>query len=458
MKKKSLLDYKNYFFIGVAGSGMSAIAQYLANYGKNVSGSDRVFESIENEYIKQKLEAEGIKCFKQDGSGLDSKTEVVIVSSAIEDKVPEFRKAKDLGAIIAHRAKMLQAITESKKTIAVAGTSGKSTTVAMIFDVLQKTGFSPSLITGAGLVELQKKGKIGNAFAGKGDWLVIEADESDGSLVNYKPEIGLILNIDKDHKELSELFEIFEIFSQNTKNQLIVNTKQEHTLKYNPEGEFNFGTNLKAKFEGKNFEQKGFKISFDVENVKFEIPTIGQHNMENALATIAVARFLNIDLQDISNALKNYQGIDRRMQKVKKTETLIIIDDYAHNPAKISAAIQACQNVGKRVLAWFQPHGFAPTKFLKNEFITEISNTLRNEDKIYLSEIYYAGGTVKKDISANDIVEGILDRNKNAVFVADRNIFAKTVKSELQEFDVLLLMGARDPSLSNFAKELAQNL
>ena len=213
----NILHKTNFFFIGVGGAGMSAIAQYLAGNGKTVKGSDRLFTQPENDYIKAQLEREHIQCYLQDGSGIDEHTEAVIISTAIEDTNPEIIKANALNIPIVVRAELLAEICASKRTIAIAGTSGKSTTTAMLFHLLYENNISPSLITGAGLVSLQQEGKIGNAYCGQSDWLLIEADESDGTLVNYKPEIGLLLSIDKDHKELDELAVIFQTFQTNTR-------------------------------------------------------------------------------------------------------------------------------------------------------------------------------------------------------------------------------------------------
>src|SRR6187455_2306107 len=217
----SLSDFKNPFFIGVAGTGMSALAQYLQGIGKNVSGSDRYFKEGEFNETQEKLEAEGIKCFLQDGSGINDKTDLVVVSTAIEDTVYEVQKAKQLNIPIIKRSELLALIAESKKTIAVGGTSGKSTTTAMLFAILEHAGMQPSIISGAGLTSIIKEGKIGNAKVGTGDWLVIEADESDGSIVYYKPEIGLLLNVDKDHKEIDFLMDVFKTFKENSKRFVV---------------------------------------------------------------------------------------------------------------------------------------------------------------------------------------------------------------------------------------------
>ncbi|MBS1763000.1 MAG: UDP-N-acetylmuramate--alanine ligase, partial [Bacteroidetes bacterium] len=232
----------NIFFIGVAGAGMSAIAQYLAEQGKNISGSDRYFTSEYNE-TRESLEKAGIKCFPQDGSGISENLDAVIVSTAIEDSVPEVQKAKLLNIPIYKRSELLAKIVEGRKTIAISGTSGKSTTAGMLFTILEYAGLNPGIITGAGLTQLIKKGKIGNAVFGDPDsWLIIEADESDGSIVQYKPSIGVILNIDKDHKEIDELMELFKTFKNNVKDFLIVNRSSLNSAKLSAKAENDFAS------------------------------------------------------------------------------------------------------------------------------------------------------------------------------------------------------------------------
>lgn len=451
MNKIDIEEFSSYFFIGVAGAGMSAIAQYMAGIGKNVSGSDRYFADGKNTDIREKLEAENIKTFPQDGSGLNNSVDAVVVSTAVEESNVEYSLAVKRGITIIHRADMLAAITETKSTIAISGTSGKSTTVAMLYHIMDYAGYQPSLISGAGLTSLIKQGKIGNAVAGKGEYLVIEADESDGTLTKYHPDTGVILNIDKDHKELSELNKIFEKFKSNIKDILIVNQSQHRAKEYSVNKQLDFGYETECGINASNFKQIGYHLNFKIDEVEYEIPVIGAHNMENALAAIAVAREKGISLENCSNALKTYEGIYRRMQIIGEKSSVTVIDDYAHNPVKIAAAIRACQPLTKRVIAWFQPHGFGPTRFLKNEFINEISSVLRNDDQIWMSEIYYAGGTVTKDISANDLISGIKHKGKHAFFVENRENFPIEIKKILKKGDIILLMGARDPSLEHFA-------
>lgn len=456
---KSINDFKNVFFIGVAGAGMSAIAQYLAGMGKNVSGSDRYFKEGEYNETKDKLEAEGIKCFLQNGNGITTETELVVVSTAIEDTVFEVQKAKQLNIPIIKRSELLALIAKSKKTIAVGGTSGKSTTSAMLFEILEHAGLQPGIISGAGLTKIIKENKIGNAKVGEGEWLVIEADESDGSIVQYEPEIGLLLNIDKDHQEIDELMNIFGIFKNNSK-KFIVNQSSElaKQLSQNVKHDFASDVNREAGYVAKDFKQEGFNIKYSILNIPFSINTIGKHNMENALAAVAVANQIGVDLETCSKALKEYEGIYRRNQVLGKKNGVWVIDDYAHNPVKCAAAIAACQPVAGKVVAWFQPHGYGPTRFLRADFVKEIANVLRPRDEIWMSEIFYAGGTAVKDISAADLINDIKMLGKNAFFIEDRNKFVQTVRPHLSDNSVLLLMGARDPGLEAFSRSVFDSL
>jgi UDP-N-acetylmuramate--alanine ligase len=457
---KSINDFTNVFFIGIAGTGMSAIAQYLKGIDKEVSGSDRYFHPGEPNETKEKLEADGIRCFLQNGEGITNETDLVVVSTAVEDTVEEVIKAKQLNIPIIKRAELLAIIARSKQTIAVGGTSGKSTTSAMLFDILQHAGMQPSIISGAGLTSIIKENKIGNAKVASGDWLVIEADESDGSIINYTPEIGLLINIDKDHKEIDTLIEIFEQFKKNTSDFFVVN--QSHALakklSVNPAHNFSVDTGDDAAYHATDFKQDGFNVSFKINNVPFSINSVGKHNMENALAAATVAHLIGVPLATAAEALKSYEGIYRRHQIIGQKNNVWLIDDYAHNPVKCAASIEACQPIAKKVIAWFQPHGYGPTKFLRKDFVEEISKVLRPQDEIWMSEIFYAGGTTVKDISSNDLINDLKTKGVNAFFVENRNELLANMRPHFTDDCVLLLMGARDPGLEQFAKTVWEQL
>ncbi len=450
---------KSVFFMGIAGDGMSALAQYLADAGKEISGSDRQFSAGGRKSIRRlQLEKKGISCFPQDTSGLHSRIDLMVVSTAIEPQVPEYQKACLLGIPIIKRSDMLAAVSRTKKTIAVGGTSGKSTVAAMIFHSMKQNNCHPSLITGAGLIDLQKKGEIGNAvYDNQGDFLIVEADESDGSIIKYSPEIGLILNIDKDHKEIEELQELFQIFAGRSKH-IIVNGRQKNCRTIESEDKVAFGFQSSNDLFISNFRQEEFSIHFEVNRIAFRLRQIGKHNAENAAAAAAACRQAGISIADTASALKSYSGIYRRHQILLHTPELSIIDDYAHNPAKLAASASACCLPQRRLLLWFQPHGFQPTKFMRKEFVKKISEVLRPNDEIFLSEIYYAGGTTSKDISSKDLCNDLLAKGVRACFVENRNDLPTVLANRLQSGDIILLTGARDPSLSDFAGFVTQTL
>jgi UDP-N-acetylmuramate--alanine ligase len=454
----NIKDYQNYFFIGIAGTGMSAIAQYLKGINKNVSGSDRLFNKENKLLIQEQFEKAGIECFFQDASGITPQTQVVVVSTAIEEINIEYQKAKNLGLIILKRSELLAAISSVKKTIAVGGTSGKSTTTAMIFHILQENNYSPSLMTGAGLTALQKKGLPGNSFVGESDWLVIEADESDGSIVNYIPEIGIVLNVDRDHKEFDELMQLFKTFKEHTRGKFIINNDHPLLKGISQNIKNDFGTSGSAGFLAENFKQEGFEIQFTINKIPFRIPVIGRHNMENATAAAAAAFAVGISIENSAKALKTYVGIYRRTQLVGEKKGIFVIDDFAHNPSEVAAAIKTCQLIGKRVFAWFQPHGYGPLRFMHEELAEKISSTLRENDYLLMSEVYYAGGTVNKDINSNVVIEAVKTKGKKALLSEDRNKLPEVFHKIIEKGDVILLMGARDPSLGDFARTIYDKL
>ena len=329
----------------------------------------------------------------------------------------------------------------------------------MLFDILQYAGLEPSIISGAGLVSIIREGKIGNAKVGKGEWLVIEADESDGSIVQYHAEIGLLLNVDKDHKEIDVLMEIFKTFQQNSR-RFIVNRSHPLAASLSVEPIVDFAVDIAAGagYTATNFHQDGLAIHFSVNGISFSMNTVGRHNMENALAAATTAAMIGVPLHISAASIAGYEGIYRRHQVLGTKKGITLIDDYAHNPVKCAASISACQPVAKKLIAWFQPHGYVPTKFLRQDFCDEISKVMREGDEIWMSEIFYAGGTTTKDISANDLVNDLKERGNTAYFVGHRNELIDQMRSHFTDNTVLLLMGARDPSLEQFANEVWKKL
>mgnify|MGYP003597448087 CR=1 FL=1 len=222
--------------------------------------------------------------------------------------------------------------------------------------------------------------------------------------------------------------------------------------------DFSADENHYAGYKAAGFRQEGFAAHFTINEVPFTLQALGRHNMENALAAVTVANGIGVRLEDCAAALKNYEGIYRRHQVYGQKHGVWLIDDYAHNPVKCAAAIQACQPVASKVIAWFQPHGYKPTRFLREDFVKEIGNALRPGDEIWMSEIYYAGGTAVKDISSADLIDDLKKNGKQAFFCDNRNDFLEQVRPHLTTDTVLLLMAARDPSLEQFAKSVWEKL
>lgn len=451
-------QYKHFFFVGIGGTGMSAIAQYLKGLGKEVSGSDRLFKPEQKMLIQEQFEKMGIQCFNQDASGVTSDVDVLVISTAIEETNVELQKAKILNIPVVKRSELLASISRTKRTIAVGGTSGKSTTTAMIFHILEENGVSPSLMSGAGLTSLQEKGLPGNAWVGKSDWLVIEADESDGSIVNYTSEIALLLNMDRDHKEYAELTELFKTFRSHTTGRFITNQSHPMSAELSVNRQYDFGVETDCGYKGTDFAQNGFSISFKCNGETAQIPVIGRHNMENALAAIAASNAVGVSIEDAIKALTNYRGIYRRTQLVGVKKGITVIDDFAHNPAEVVCAIRACQTVGKRVFAWFQPHGFGPLKFMHKELEQDVTAALRPQDLFLLSDVYYAGGTVTKEVTSSDVVAEIKKHSTQVAYFANRSDMLPYLKTNAKEGDVILVMGARDTTLSAFAGEILGNI
>lgn len=450
-----MAEAKNMHFTGIGGSGMSALAQMAAMEGLPVSGSDRDFDNSKNLYFRRLLEKTGIKMFPQDGSGVKKDTGELAVSTAIEDSNPDIARAKSAGIPIVHRSELLARYVAKFKTIAVGGTSGKSTVVGMVFSILESAGLGPGVITGGPLVELKERGLIGNAWLGKGEILVVEADESDGTIVKYKPEVGLILNISKDHKDVPEIKEVFRRFAGNVK-KLFVNADEPELADLRSGAEL-FGladpdlriSELKLELLGSGFKLNG-------EN--FKVPSPGLYNVQNALAAVKVSLGMGVSLSVCAAGLARYKGVQRRFQLVGETGGVLVIDDYAHNPAKISAVLGALRSSGRRLIAVYQPHGFAPTRHLRNELVETFVRELGENDFLFMPEIYYAGGTVARDISSKDLVDAVSRGGRNAFYFSRRDDILEKAAETVRPGDIVIVMGARDWTLSDLALGIYKKL
>lgn len=457
-------------FVGAAGSGMSALAQFHALRGGRTTGSDRAFDRGQLPVLRAQLEKLGVEIVPQDGALLHAapgeRPDAVVASTAIESAVPDVAAARKTGVPLLHRSELLARYVESHRTLAISGTSGKSTVTAMVFHLLRAGGLQPGLLTGGALAGLQREGHVGNAWApGPRDdgppWLVIEADESDGSLVRYRPWGGAILNLGLDHKEPAEILAMFRTFSQRTPGPLLVGA-DEQLAELRREGlvfGIDDGGREDADWFARDLELLPDRSRFTLRGVRYELPLAGRYNVLNATAALALAAQTGLEPGSLREALAGFAGVARRFQSLGTAGGVEVIDDFAHNPDKIAAALAAARiRTRGRILAFFQPHGFGPTRFLRTALVKTFATDLRPQDVLWMPEIYFAGGTVTRDLSAADLIGEIAAAGRDARFGADRVTLAGAIAAEARTGDLVLVMGARDPSLTGFGRGIVDEL
>ena len=466
-----------FHYAGVGGSGMSALAQFQVRLGGRASGSDRSFDAGGRDDARALLAAAGVALFPQDGSGVrGDDCAALVVSTAVEDSVPDVAAAKARGIPILHRSELLAWCVASQRTIAVSGTSGKSSTVAMIFEALRGAGRDPSVITGGDLEALRAAGLWGNAWKGGSDLLVIEADESDGSLVRYEPAVGVVLNLQRDHKPEADVAVMFDTFAARTREALVLgegdNLAPLGALARRrglPVVSFGFGPRADVRAEDATLELGADGSAFEALGTRFRLPVPGRHNVENALAAIAACRVLGVEPAALVVPLAAFEGVGRRFQSIGTAGGVEVIDDFAHNPAKIEAALATARRRVRgratggrdgRVLAIYQPHGYAPTRFLRADFVDAFARALGPKDRAWWLEVFYAGGTTTRDFSSADIVADLAARGPGdrAAFAASREALIAAVAEEARAGDLVLVMGARDPSLTTLARSIVAAL
>jgi UDP-N-acetylmuramate--alanine ligase len=447
-------DTLNIFFSGIGGSGVSALAYFMADKKHKVSGSDRAFEKNPYHPALAALRKKGVKIFPQDGSGISETLDLVVFSAAVEHDVPEYVKAVALGLPVKTRPEFLVQVVSGYKTVAVAGTSGKSTTSGMLAWLMSRLGLNPNFIGGGRVKQFRTDSNPGNAITGESDLLVIEACESDGSIVDYMPQHTIILNLELDHHPVSETALMFDKLIANTASLMIINAddanlKELSALKSREVITFSLSSD--AQFRPQDVVLHPLYTDFSLSGVRFKLSLPGEHNLYNALACIAILSAMDVCLNDIAKALPDFSGIERRFDIHMEDIDHLVIDDYAHNPHKITAMMQAARRLKEKICYIFQPHGFGPTRMMKDEYIAAFSQGLRQSDHLILLPIFYAGGTTKQDISSRDLAAGIRKNGKSAETVDDRN---KIIKN-LDKWDNYIIMGARDESLSGLARSIA---
>ena len=445
------------FLSGIGGSGMSAIACLCLDRGMGVKGSDRAFDQSPDHPIAKALKTRGVELVPQDGSHPVLEDSLMVASAAVEDDRPEILTAKRLGLPIISRGEYLAELTREYRTLAVAGTSGKSTTSAMLAYVMGKLGLDPSFIGGGKLEQFKAEDNPGNYRKGESDILVVEACESDGHLAKYHAEHSIILNIGLDHMGLESTLGLFSALINNTSGSVIINGDDEGLTKtLTNDRTLSFSIkDTSADFLSEDVLLFPLGSRFVVNGTLFELQIPGVHNVYNALATIAALSLYGVTTKDIAPMIKGFRGIERRFD-IHLNELgsggPLVVDDYAHNPHKISFLMRSMKEIAPRVCYIFQPHGYGPTRLMRDEYVRVFKEFLRPGDKLVMLPIYFAGGTVSKDISSADLAIEV-------------GLAAWAPESREQALDELpagygayVVFGARDDTLSELASRMATKL
>ena len=454
---------KKYSFCGVSGSGMSAIAQVLKWQGNAVRGSDRSFDNGNDKDVKSTLESLGIEIFPQDGSAITDDVDCLVVSSAVEDSIPDVKAAIDKNIKIKKRSDILAEIFHNyENSIAVGGTSGKTTVTAMVGHILRKLNQNPCIIDGGIMVNILKESKgLGNAYYKEGENCVVEVDESDGSIEKFIPKVALVNNITHDHKPVEELKVLFSNFVSRAKLGAVVNLDCEYSKELldirNEILTFSIESD-DADFYAYDIKPLPGGVEYYLDGERFELKLTGRFNISNALAAIASVSILGLDRYQAAKALEDFLGTKRRLELIGEKNNITVIDDFAHNPDKIAASLSALLDYEGRLLIMFQPHGYAPMRMMGNDIAKVFYDNLKDEDILIMPEIYFAGGTVTKDISSKDFTNLVKKKGKNAVFCENREAVEEYILENAKSGDRVIIMGARDNTLTSFAKNILEKI
>ena len=435
-------------FIGVGGAGMSALARILLDQGYQVSGSDQ-----KASVIVQKLAEHGAKIFEGHDAANVKGAEAVVVSSAIPEDNVEVRAAADMGLRRLHRSDVNAALLNAAKGIAVAGAHGKTTTTSMIGLILEHGGVDPTIIIGGQVDYLAD----GNARLGKGEYLVSEADESDGSFLKLLPHIAVVTNVENDHMDhygtMDNIKKAFRQFLENTdeKTGTCVLCAENENLREIAKGLSRrvvfYGTSEGADYRAVNIAPEGAGVAFDVEKdgktlarVRLNIP--GRHNVLNALGSIVTGILCGVSPEKAAEALTLFHGAKRRFETKGRAEGVWIVDDYAHHPTEIAVTLKAARQTNpKRLICAFQPHRYSRTQLLQKEF----GGAFEDADLLILTDIYSAGEPAIPGVNGETILNAVkAATGQKTTYVKARVDVAPYLETIVRDGDLVLTMGAGD--------------
>lgn len=458
-----------YFFCGIGGSGMLPLALIVRRRGHAVAGSDRSLDQGRTAAKFDFLRGQGIALYPQDGSGVTDAATMLVTSAAVEETVPDVQAARRLGAATMTRAQLLASLfNAAPRAVGVAGTSGKSTTTGMIAWLLTRAGLAPDVVNGAVMKNFVTDAvPFAGAVVGGGDVFVAEVDESDGSIAHYTPHVAVLNNVAFDHKSLEELRRLFGDFLAKAQVAVLNLDNAETVLlaqavPADRRVTYSLG-GADADLVAVNIRPRPDGIAFDVQGrdgvaVPVDLAVPGRHNVSNALAALATARALGVPLTQAAASLAGFSGIRRRLEVTGTANGVTVIDDFAHNPDKIAATLDTLHDFPGRLLVMFQPHGFGPLRLMRREFVECFGARLAPEDVLVMPEPVYFGGTVDRSVSSGHIAADLQARGCNAQALPDRAACGETLLSLARPGDRIIIMGARDDTLSVFAEELVGRL
>ena len=448
-------------FVGIGGIGMSGIAEVLLNHGYNVQGSD-----LKDSKITARLAEKGARIFIGQKAENLSEAEVVVISSAIKPGNPELDAARARKLPVVRRAEMLAELMRLKSNIAVGGTHGKTTTTTMVSELLVGGGIDPTVING-GIIHAYGS----NARMGQGEWMVVEADESDGTFNRLPATIAIVTNIDPEHMEhwgtIENLRQGFFDFVSNIPFYGLAVCCTDHAEVQALVGRITdrrvvtFGFNAQADVRAVNLHYKSGTAHFDIdlqgEGMVIEdcqLPMPGDHNVSNALAAVAVARHLGMKGAEIRDALAAFRGVNRRFTKVGVVNGVTIIDDYGHHPVEIAAVLKAARQACEgRVIAVHQPHRYTRLSNLFDEFCT----CFNDADIAGVADVFAAGEDPIPGASKDDLVAGLIAHgHRQALSVNSLDELAKLVQQEAKPGDMVVCLGAG--TISGWANDLPEKL
>ena len=459
------------FFCGIGGSGMLPLAQIAHGLGHAVAGSDRSHDQGRTPEKFAWLAAHGFQLFPQDGSGVTSPDQVLIASAAIEDSVPEVARARELDCKRLSRAELLSALfNDAGFSVAVGGTSGKSTVTGMIAWILHEGGYDPTVMNGA---VMKNFASADNPFAsariGRPDLFVSEVDESDGSIALYRPTVGVLLNVSLDHKSIEELRVLFGNFVASA-GTAAINLDSPEAAYLVPRARecVTFAVNdprADITVDPDSIDQSELGIRAAViDNRKREVfplilPMPGLHNLSNALAAIAAASAAGIGVGHAAYALRSFAGLGRRFDVLGTSAAGIpVIDDFGHNPEKCAATLRTLKASHGRVIAFFQPHGYGPLRQMGAELAETFARELGPDDITIMCDPVYFGGTVDRSEGSERIVGLINAAGGHAEHIPAREHCADRIIALARPGDRIVVMGARDDTLTDFARAILARL